>query len=131
MNFGTFAVLLNGALGNHSIVREGCGQDFLIIQYTDDTAILNSFAKSTGLRVNYLNTKYGSFGHFSVKLGPFTSRTWDYQWLAGSGTMKWHIYARMFYNKYYPALELKRSAKEMRDKNEYKTDFDYSWNVSL
>jgi hypothetical protein len=23
MNFGTFAVLLNGALGNHSIVREG------------------------------------------------------------------------------------------------------------
>ncbi|KAL5655093.1 hypothetical protein ACJX0J_034412 [Zea mays] len=63
-------------------------------------------------------TKYGSFGHFSVKLGPFTSRTWDYQWLAGSGTMECHIYARMFYN--VAALEL--HAKEMRDKNEYKTD---------
>jgi hypothetical protein len=50
------------------LLQKRCGQDFHIIQYTDDTilvleacqkklfflkAILNSFAKSTGLRINY------------------------------------------------------------------------------
>jgi hypothetical protein len=49
-------------------LTENCGQDFLIVQYADDTllimeacpkqlfflkAVLNSYATSTGLRVNY------------------------------------------------------------------------------